>query len=220
METGWTGAELPASREARELAEILTADPTFAERQAERFEQARRDEQKERAAEDREAAETRAWLARLRGEQLPSVGEVLARGRQDAGLPGDHERQRRHQAREILRRYGLEDMITGSASGVVFDVNMGVLEPAHDVAQRSAADFEDAETARLVKRAAEDRRYIESISWGSHRPFARRSVAVRSESCQWCLDQGVDDQTSDVIPVAQRPRAQRPGDAARHGNGH
>jgi hypothetical protein len=199
METGWTAAELPAAREARELAEILTADPSFAERQAERFEQARRDEQQERAAEDREAAETRAWLGRMRGEQLPGVGEVLARARGDAGLPGGSDPQRRRMAREILARHGLEDQIDGGWSGTVFDANLGCLEPARDAVQRSA-DGEDAELGRLVKRNREDGEYIRSLS-RSRSPFARRSVAVRSEpvTCPGCIAVGASAEESFLI---------------------
>jgi hypothetical protein len=216
VETGWA-LELPAVARAQELA-------AAGEREAERRERARQAEQQERVAENAAAAEVGVWMAQLRGEELPDVDGVLARGREDTRLSGDNTSQRRHQAKEILRRYGLEDVITGGASGVVFDLNLGCLEPERDVAQRSATDFEDAEAARLVKRMAEDRRYIESIS-RSRSPFARRSVAARNEpvTCPGCIAVNATSEESFLIhhsdadgnPLAETPAAVPPDNTDR-----
>ena len=40
----------------------------------------------------------------------------------------------------MLRPLGLADVITGGQSGVIFDANMGILEPVPDVAERAELD--------------------------------------------------------------------------------
>jgi hypothetical protein len=67
---------------------------------------------------------------------------------------------RRRAAIDILRRHDLEDVITGASSGVIFDANMGVVEPQRDVAQRAALDRR-YEAARSEREAAERNRAIE-----------------------------------------------------------
>ena len=97
------------------------------------------------------------------GGQARTVAEIL-----QAPASPEERRQlrreaasRRRAAIEVLKPLGLADVITGGASGAVLDVNLGILEPAPDVAQRARMDYEyeaaRAEVAASSRRRAVDR---------------------------------------------------------------
>ena len=60
---------------------------------------------------------------------------------------------RRRAAIDVLRPLGLADVITGGQSGVIFDANMGMLEPVPDVAERAELDriYEAERSERLAE---------------------------------------------------------------------
>ena len=196
---GWVPDEDASS--PGQLAVFTFETDTFAEREAARAEEAERKAQRDRARDAASGAETQAWLMRLRGEQPPGVDEVL--GRPDAALPGAGEQDRRRRAREILRSYGLEDVITGGQSGVILDANIGVLEPVRDVAQRSAGD-PGPEVRRSLEQLEGNRRWMADFversaqRSGRRRPFGavRRSEPV---TCQDCLSMGATPEEAFAI---------------------
>jgi hypothetical protein len=85
---------------------------------------------------------------------------------------------RRRAAIDALRPLGLADVITGGQSGVVFDANMGILEPEPDVAQRAALDrqyvFERAERQAEERREAVNRARGELLARRRTRGLASR----------------------------------------------
>jgi hypothetical protein len=172
---GWIPDELPAAEHLRTVAEILSAPPSPEERRALRREQAEAEAKRARAQDSGDSAAAAAFIARVTGTP---PRDVLA----EAAAEPFRDREahaRRRAAIEVLRPLGLEDVLTGGSSGVIFDANMGVIEPEPDVAQRAAMDF-DYETRRSAERAEEGRRFVEDIK--TRRRAAQRPVAIRSAS--------------------------------------
>ena len=60
----------------------------------------------------------------------------------------------------MLKPLGLADVVTGGNSGAVLDVNLGILEPAPDLAQRARMDYE-YEAARAEVEASSRRRAVD-----------------------------------------------------------
>jgi hypothetical protein len=140
MTEGWAGwvedHELPASRQLRSVAEIVSAPPTPAERRAERREQAEAEARRASAQDAADSAAAAQFMARTNGtpprDQLAGAAAEPFRDREAAA--------RRRAAIDVLRPLGLADVITGGQSGVIFDANMGVLEPPQDEPARAAMD--------------------------------------------------------------------------------
>jgi hypothetical protein len=153
---GWVEAhELPGSAHLRTVAEILSAPATAEERRAERREEAEAEAKRASAADTADNAAAQGFMARMNGHApldplTAAAAEPPGRDRETAA--------RRRAAIDLLRPHGLQDVVTGFQSGVVFDANMGVLEPPRDVAQQAALDrrYEAERSERL----AEERRAI------------------------------------------------------------
>ena len=139
MSEGWAGwveaHELPAAEHLRTAAEILRRPRR--QRSGVRCGVKRRKRRRNAAARDAaDIAAAAAFLARINGTP---PRDVLA----EAAAEPSRDREataRRRAAIDVLRALGLQDLITGGQSGVVFDANMGVLEPVRDVAERAALD--------------------------------------------------------------------------------
>jgi hypothetical protein len=147
---GWVEAhELPASEHLRTVGEILSAPPSPEERRALRREQAEAEAKRASAADSADNAAAAAFMARVNGtpprDVLAGAAAEPFRDREAAA--------RRRAAIDALRPLGLADVITGSQSGVIFDANMGILEPVPDVAERAALDrrYEAERSERLAE---------------------------------------------------------------------
>ena len=156
IEAGWE--PLPAGEQARTVAEILAAGPGPEERhrlrQAEAAAEAKRTEAKDAVRDAADSADAMVFVARVNG--MVAHNPLAA-----ADAPRDREAaSRRRAAIEVLRPLGLQDVITGGASGAVLDVNLGILEPAPDVAQRARMDYE-YEAARAEVEASSRRRAVD-----------------------------------------------------------
>jgi hypothetical protein len=155
IEAGW---ELPAGEHLRGVAEILAAGPGPEERhrlrQAEAAAEAKRTEAKDAVRDAADSADAMVFVARVNG--MVAHNPLAA-----ADAPRDREAaSRRRQAIEVLKPLGLADVVTGGNSGAVLDVNLGILEPAPDLAQRARMDYE-YEAARAEVEASSRRRAVD-----------------------------------------------------------
>ena len=153
MTEGWAGwvedHELPAGRHLRTVAEIVSAPPSPEERRALQREQAEAEAKRASAADTADNAAAAAFMARVNGTP---PRDVLA----EAAVEPFRDREaaaRRRAAIDVLRPLGLADVITGGQSGVIFDANMGILEPVPDVAERAELDrmYEAGRSARMAE---------------------------------------------------------------------
>jgi hypothetical protein len=153
MSEGWAAwvedHELPAARQLRSVAEILSAPPSPEERRALRREQAEAEAKRASARDTADNAAAAAFMARINGTP---PRDVLA----EAAVEPFRDREaaaRRRAAIDVLRPLGLADVITGGQSGVILDANIGVIEPVPDVAQRAELDrqYEAERSERLAE---------------------------------------------------------------------
>jgi hypothetical protein len=211
-ETGWAGwveaHELPASEQLRSVAEILNQPMTAAERRQVKREQA---EEAERLASARDAADvaaTEAFRARMTGRppRNPLADAAAEPFR-------DHEAAaRRRAAIDALRPLGLADVITGGASGCVLDVNLGILEPAPDVAERARMDRQ-YEAARSEREVEERNRAVEQFRVNlDERRRARgwdRPASSRSANRQRAADSERRQYERACAEIGERPVSYR-----------
>jgi hypothetical protein len=164
-----------------DLTEILYAEPSYEDRQKARREQGERDRLAARAQVAQDGAETHNWLGRLRGQGMPTVGDVLARARQDDG-PDRSDAVRLRAARRVLREHGLEDVLGGS-SGVIFDANMGTVERggrlASEPLSRSAPELDDRQLQRAIAATAENQAFIARVKAKRATEISRSAGAPR-----------------------------------------
>ena len=155
---GWGTDELPASVALRS---VLSGESSPEERRALRREQAEADVRRARAQDTADSAAAAVFMARMRGETVHGVADVLAgaAGARD-GLDVDAH-SRRREAVAILRRHGLADVL-GAPSGVVLDANLGVLERPVDERARARLDFE-YESGRSERAAEARRAYVDGL---------------------------------------------------------
>jgi hypothetical protein len=179
MAEGWAGwveaHELPAAEHLRSVAEILSAPPSPEERRALRREQAEAEARRASAADTADNAAAAAFMGRVNGTP---PRDVLAEAAAGEPFRDREAAARRRAAIDALRPLGLADVITGGQSGVVFDANMGILEPEPDVAQRAALDrqyvFERAERQAEERREAVNRARGELLARRRTRGLASR----------------------------------------------
>ena len=151
IETGW---ELPAGGQARTVAEILQAPASPEERRQLRREAATEEARRAEVRDAADSADAMVFVARVNG--MVAHNPLAA-----ADAPRDREAaSRRRQAIEVLKPLGLADVVTGGNSGAVLDVNLGILEPAPDLAQRARMDYE-YEAARAEVEASSRRRAVD-----------------------------------------------------------
>lgn len=161
VETGWSGVpdELPASEHLRSVAEILSAPPSTREqRDAERREQREAEARRDRVADAADRAAADAFMMRFNGRERT---DPLADARREP-FRDTEALTRRRAAINVLKQHGLADVITGGQSGVIFDPNIGVLEPVLDERARSARASMDRqyEFERSQRDAEERSRFI------------------------------------------------------------
>ena len=166
MSEGWAGWELPASEHLRTVGEILSAPPTPEERRAERREQAEAEAKRASALDAADNAAAAGFMARLNGHEPRDPLAAAAAGEPFRDREAD---ARRRAAIDVLRPLGLADVITGGWSGVVFDANMGILEPVPDVAQRAELDrrYEFERSERRGRGAPGDRQPVTGAAGGA-----------------------------------------------------
>ena len=157
MTESWAGWELPGSEHLRTVAEILQAPASPEERRQVRREEAAAEARRAEVRDVSDATDAAAFMAKVNGSAavsnpLEAASAEPFRDREAAS--------RRRAAIEVLRPLGLQDVITGGASGAVLDVNLGILEPAPDVAQRARMDYE-YEAARAEVEASSRRRAVD-----------------------------------------------------------
>jgi hypothetical protein len=149
------------------VAEILSAPPSPEERRALRREQAEAEAKRASAADTADNAAAAAFMAQINGTP---PRDVLAEAAAEMPFRDREAAARRRAAIDVLRPLGLADVVTGFQSGVVFDANMGVLEPVPDVAQRAAMDRQYV--SGRSERQAEERR--EAVNRARGELLARR----------------------------------------------
>jgi hypothetical protein len=165
----------------RDLDDIFTAEPGYAERQVQRAEKAAAAEKRDRAEFLADEGEFAAWRARAMGRPVPTVGEFLdgragVMAREDSVPPRSASRMRR--LRDLADRHGLADLLPERRT-TIFDVNVGVLDrdPLQDSADAvggARADREDRMLGEVKRQLSEDRAFISRVA---SRP---RGEAVRS----------------------------------------
>jgi len=162
MTEQWAVWELPAGEHLRTISQILQAPPSAEER---------REAKRDKAAEDEDKASELAWStgadarAFMRAVNGAPAYNPLALAAAEPFRDRD-ALSRRRAAIDILRKHGLEDVVTGGTSGCVIDPNMGVLEPEPDTAQRDGLDrrYELQRSARQAEwRTREVDRYRQQL---------------------------------------------------------
>jgi hypothetical protein len=148
-----------------------------------------------------DASATQGFIARMNGH--PPQDPLAAAAIEPTGRDREASARRRA-AVEILKRYDLADVITGSTSGCVFDPHLGILEPEPDLAQRAALDRQ-YEFERSQREADERNRYVRAAAarleerrrarWpgsprASSRPVQRADDAERRRYEQACDEIG------------------------------
>ena len=107
------------------------------------------------AENDKKAGSEAEFMARLNGHAgRDPLAEAAAEPARDR-----HEVARKRAATDILRRYGLQDVIQG-VPAAFWDANMGILESPPDEAQRAEMDRR-YEFERSERRAEERRRAVD-----------------------------------------------------------
>ena len=164
VQTGWLPDELPASRQAREVADVLSYGETLEERHARRQAAAAAKTRRERVRDSEDHAASQNWLDRMLGRPAASsVQEVFARA-SEAG-DADDAAAERAEARRLRR-------LSGEQTGVLFDPNVGVVESAP--VQRAQA--QRADDVRQLQRAYEVDAWMAGYR-RRHPEYAVRSAA-------------------------------------------